>query len=399
MSDVAGTTARGTKLHYIARQGGVALCRPSYSLVHIFTLDGTEELCAACVTQLAAEIETAHHMAVYTFVAEPVTTDDPEFSTCSHGEYPDDCDACPAPVSAPVKTAGETYRGGKAPMLYDNLESQQLFILGECLFASNIPGILFLRENDPADRIPRSIIAARLRTNLGGRYTALCQHGYTQHDSCPNCDAADEAIHARAGVDGASIVANSFVGHKAIELGTIVFHADCTRSAINPMGDIVARYVDGDSWKTCHRALVLDHKRQSHHEALLVQEAREHIAPAVGDDGMADWERELVGARGNDDLSVEILVRTLISYGITTGEQFTAYAHRVLAHDEQTRVARPLVRDLIVGPAGMWDKPVLDGAAYPVEITTPPMVFPTMSAEQAYAIIDAPYSDFEEEQK
>jgi hypothetical protein len=278
--------------------------------------------------------------------------------------------------SSAVVTAGEHYRGA-APMLYDNVESQRLIVLGtgdasDIIGYGMTPGVAYLRENDPADRAPRFLGSNRLKSNIDGRFTALCDHGYTQHDSCPGCDQVDNEIRARAETAGTRL--NDHIGNgTSIELGVVVFHADCTRSAITPDGDIVVRHADGDSWKTAHRALMLEHKRNAHRLALSENEMCKTDASTA-----YDIETELLG--GEDTVSIETLVRTLISYGITTGAQFMAYASKILAQDElAAMIARSIrIDELITAPAGLWGRPtmsaaeafnVIDFNEYPVALT------------------------------
>jgi hypothetical protein len=241
----------------------------------------------------------------------------------------------------PIKTAGEVYRG-KAPMLYDNIESQRMIILGDARYVSGVrvTGVFYLRENDAADRKPRFVGSNRLATNLDRRYTALCRHGYTQHDSCPGCDKAHDDLAARMSEHGSHLSVRTVTGH-TIDLGVIYQGADCTWSAMTPFGDIIATGVE--THQSVVRALTLEHKRNAHRLALIEQDERAHAdtAPAR----QAEVDAELLG----DSLEIEILVRTLISYGVTTGAQFVAYVEKITAHDDRgTKVARSLSEDQII---------------------------------------------------
>lgn len=305
----------------------------------------------------------------------------------------DDDELEPVSLPAPVKTAGEVYRG-KAPMLYDNVESQQLLVLGTG--GSPIGGSVmrYLRENDPADREPRFLGSNRLKTNMDGRYTALCGHGYTQHDSCPSCDHVDNEIHERATIAGTHL-SDSIGNGASIELGIVVFHADCTRSAITPDGDIVVRHANGNSWKTAHRALVLEHRRNAHRLALSENESRKPVA--------YDIDAELLGNVADPldayNAVINKAVRTLVSYGVTTAEGFMSLAGKLIDEDQPS--TKPHTFQDSIDEIKRVGRHYPDGVNF---VADPPITgeqvihLPTMTAAEAFDVIDFTHPDFDENQ-
>jgi hypothetical protein len=279
--------------------------------------------------------------------------------------------------SKPTITAGELYRG-VAPMLYDTHLSQQMFVLGQ----TDAGHVIVAYENADVDTTC-TVDEKILRCSPD--FIALCDHGYTQRDSCPGCDQVDNDIHERAETAGTHLSAH--VGNGAsIDLGVVVFHADCTRSAITPDGDIVVRHADGDSWKTTRRALVLEHKRNAHRLALSENEMCKTDASTA-----YDIETELLGDVRREQQITEA-VRMLVSHGITTPAAFVALVAAVTTHDEHVSTfeaglisAYPI--NFVAGGVvtGRDGNPITKAEAMRALGF---IEHPRMSAAEAYAVID-----------
>jgi hypothetical protein len=332
-----------------------------------------------------------------------VVEEDPEYlKVCQHGYHSDYCTTC-HPTAASVvaelteamerrgltpeqvtedldrlvtSPAGRAAAFGKPVKLYDRIADQKMTVLGT---TPDGLGVLFRFEDEAPDGATR-VSATTLDINPMGRYVALCDHGYTAHDSCPNCDATHDDHADLISNHGVEVSVHTFSGH-TIDLGMIYNNADTTWSAMTPEGVVLGTAVSTSD--SAVRALTLDHKIRVWRTAVNENITRDE-AKAL--DEHAAYHVELRKSQ-----QIEAAVRTLIEHGVTTPREFLQHVEQVLKLDgaqselEAEQLGKPTpvrntirLDELIVGPADVWNPP----------IAVPPMAYPTMSAAEAFSVID-----------